>query len=366
MTTVFRSCLPQFYSNTNQSISNEHLLHKTNSIISLNDEQLDEDSMDSSSIRTNQNIIKSTTTTAISQLHSSSSQNELVNNNLIQEKQCKQTKISHLKNHNNTKITKKRGPCYSRINEKSKTLLTRIADTIFGDHGSNSNQNKIKQTNRTSKKSILPSKSKIKKQFEDNEQTLRSLVTLLTQIESNVKLTTTTANENHNLPIEKEEARNNNRLDDTSSSYSNDTYQHKSKAKTNHQHSSISKHYTKKSHNSKRKQSEDDTLSSSSITSHYLSQSSPSNRRKMVDNQQQTQIYPTKINTGTSTQLNNTNDTITTEPSWLDVMREDQTTINAWARIRRRLKPHQQKDILRALMIICANLFEVPIEKKHM
>ena len=64
----------------------------------------------------------------------------------------------------------------------------------------------------------------------------------------------------------------------------------------------------------------------------------------MVDNQQQTQIYPPKINIGTSTQYN---DAITSEPSWLDVMREDQTTIDAWARIRRRLKPNQQKDILR-------------------
>ena len=70
-------------------------------------------------------------------------------------------------------------------------------------------------------------------------------------------------------------------------------------------------------------------------------------RRKMIDNQQQTQIYPTKINVGTSTQLNHTNDTILSESSWLDVMREDQTTIDAWARIRRRLKPNQQKDILK-------------------
>ena len=67
----------------------------------------------------------------------------------------------------------------------------------------------------------------------------------------------------------------------------------------------------------------------------------------MVDNQQQTQIYPTKITTGTSTQLNHTTDAFLSEPSWLDVMREDQTTIDAWARIRRRLKPNQQKDILR-------------------
>jgi hypothetical protein len=67
----------------------------------------------------------------------------------------------------------------------------------------------------------------------------------------------------------------------------------------------------------------------------------------MVDNQQQTQIYPTKLNIGTSTQFMHTNDAITSEPSWLDVMRDDQTTIDAWARIRRKLKPNQQKDILR-------------------
>ncbi|CAM4959179.1 unnamed protein product [Rotaria socialis] len=101
------------------------------------------------------------------------------------------------------------------------------------------------------------------------------------------------------------------------------------------------------------------------MTSHNTLPSSPNIRRKMIDNQQQTQIYPIKTNIGTSTQINHTNDVTTSEPSWLDVMREDQTTINAWARIRRRLKPNQQKDILRALMIICANLFEVPIENKH-
>ena len=60
----------------------------------------------------------------------------------------------------------------------------------------------------------------------------------------------------------------------------------------------------------------------------------------MIDNQQQTQLYPTKITTGTSTQLN--------DSSWFDdVMGNDQTTINAWTRIRRRLKPQEQKDILR-------------------
>jgi hypothetical protein len=60
----------------------------------------------------------------------------------------------------------------------------------------------------------------------------------------------------------------------------------------------------------------------------------------MIDNQQQTQLYPMKINIGTSTQL-------TSELSWLDIMREDQTIINAWTRIQRKLKPNQQKDILR-------------------
>jgi hypothetical protein len=47
----------------------------------------------------------------------------------------------------------------------------------------------------------------------------------------------------------------------------------------------------------------------------------------MVDNQQQTQLYPTKINIGTSTPQ--FNDIITSESSWLDIMREDQTTINS-------------------------------------
>jgi hypothetical protein len=149
---------------------------KTNSI---DNEQFDENSMDSSSIITNQNIIKS------------------------------RSKIQN---------TKKRGPSYSRINEKSTPLLTRLVETIFGDQGSNNtnHQSKVlskkkqrsKRSTRKLKKSILPSKSTIKKQFEDNEQTLCSLVTLLTQIESN-------ENPSKNLPVEKEQARNNNRMDDT-------------------------------------------------------------------------------------------------------------------------------------------------------
>ncbi len=210
MTTVFRSCLPRFYSNTDQSMSNEDL-----SILS----------------------------------QSSSEQ------------------LSRLKR---IKTTKKRGPRYTRINEKSKPFLKRLVGTIFGDY-----EGVTKNKKRRSKRTVLPSKSKIEKQFEENEQTLNSLVTLLTEIESN-------------HPIENEQARNNNRIDDTSNT-----------------------------------------------SSHLTFQSS----RKMIDNQQQTQLYPLKITTGTSTHSH--------DPSWLDVMHDDQTTSNAWARIRRRLKPNEQKDILR-------------------
>ncbi len=280
MTGVFRSCLPRFYSTTPPSISDEYLSQKTNSMECL-------------SIISHQNI------TTNPQLNSPSYHEKQSNHIDVLPSSPKQ--ISPLK------TTKKRGPRYSRIHEKSQPLLTRVIGTIFGDYGST-----IHKKPRP-KKSLLPSKSTIKKQFEENEQTLRSLVTLLTQIESNVQTT----------------SKNNNRIDDrsvsssfsnilkklifSSSSHSTDTYHPPSKI------------YTKK------RQSENDTLSSRS-------------RRKMVDNQQQTQFYPTKINIGTSTQLN---DPITSELSWFDMMREDPTTINAWARIRRRLKPNQQKDILR-------------------
>ena len=211
MTAVFRSCLPRFYSNTNQSLSNEHLSIKTNSIISIDHEQSDENSMEYSSMITNQNLIKSKTTT-FPQLHSSSSNQQFIS----EQEQSKRS--------TNPK-TKKRGPPYSRINDKSSPLLTRLVGTIFGDQGFNNNaiqspissskKQRTKRSNVPLKKSHLPSKSAIKKQFEENEQTLRSLVTLLTQMESNVKLPTTTENENPNLSIEKEQARNNNRMDDT-------------------------------------------------------------------------------------------------------------------------------------------------------
>jgi len=257
--------------------------------------------MECLSVISNQNTITTTP-----QLNSSS----------YKEKQSNQIDLLSSSSSKQISRTKKqRGPRYSRINEKSQPLLTRLVGTIFGDYGITTNNNNNNNKKQQSKKSLLPSKSIIKKQFEENEQTLRSLLTLLTQIESNVKLTSST-----DITLnEKEQARNNNQIDE------NDTYHHKSK---------ISKHYTKKySNNNKKRQSENDILDSCSIISH-----------KMVDNQQQTQLYPMKINIGTSTQFN---DIITSESSWLDVMREDQTTINAWSRIRRRLKPNQQKDILR-------------------
>jgi hypothetical protein len=185
----------------------------------------------------------------------------------------------HLSRLKHSKTTKKRGPRYTRINEKSKPFLKRLVGTIFGDYGGI-----IKNKKRRNKKTLLPSKSKIEKQFEENEQTLNSLVTLLTEIEST-----------NNHSIEKEQARNNNRIDDTSNASFHSRPKH----------------------------------------SHLSFQSS----RKMIDNQQQTQLYPTKITIGTSTQLH--------DSSWLDVIHDDQTTSNAWARIRRRLKPNEQKDILR-------------------
>ncbi|CAF3360317.1 unnamed protein product [Rotaria socialis] len=409
MTTVFRSCLPRIYSNTNQSISSDNLSNKTNSNVSLNNDEHDQNSIDCSSTIINKNILKSKIKHTTNSLDLPPTKTELINNECNHTDLLtvpKQTKVSGIK----SSITNKRGPCYSRINEEQKPLLKRLVGTIFGDHGFSNNQhNEILSTKKqrskrptvNSKKSLLPSKSILKKQYDDNEKTLRSLVTFLTQIESNIPLPTihtsvtditTDENQNKNLPMDKEHARNNNRMDDTyvkklvsaaplglkcgthmifrliylyitrgtkfaakidrCSSHSNDSYQHKSKGKHNHQHSSTSKRCantrsTRKNYSNKKPPSDDDTLSCSSMTSHNTLPSSPNIRRKMIDNQQQTQIYPIKTNIGTSTQINHTNDVTTSEPSWLDVMREDQTTINAWARIRRRLKPNQQKDILR-------------------
>ena len=132
MTVVFRSCLPRFYSNTHPSLSNDEL----------------------------------------SESHSSSTQSTSLQTN--------QTRG-------------KRGPRYTRINETSQSLLTRLLGTIFGDNGSVKKRRK-----RRNKKSVLPSQSTLEKQFEENQQTLNSFVTLLAQVESN---------EGHR-------ARNNNRIDD--------------------------------------------------------------------------------------------------------------------------------------------------------
>lgn len=163
MTTVFRSYLPRFYSNENLSNT-------------FNDD--DENSMECLSIISNQDPTPQLTSNKEKQ----SNKNDLFSSS---------KQISR---------TKKRGPRYSRINEKSQPLLTRLVGTIFGDYGITTNK-KLR-----SKKSLLPSKSTIEKQFEENEQTLHSLITLLTQIESNVKLTS--SNENG-------QARNNNNNNNT-------------------------------------------------------------------------------------------------------------------------------------------------------
>ncbi|CAM4919662.1 unnamed protein product [Rotaria socialis] len=392
MTTVFRSCLPRIYSNTNQSISSDNLSNKTNSNVSLNNDEHDQNSIDCSSTIINKNILKSKIKHTTNSLDLPPTKTELINNECNHTDLLtvpKQTKVSGIK----SSITNKRGPCYSRINEEQKPLLKRLVGTIFGDHGFSNNQhNEILSTKKqrskrptvNSKKSLLPSKSILKKQYDDNEKTLRSLVTFLTQIESNIPLPTihtsvtditTDENQNKNLPMDKEHARNNNRMDDTYVKKLVSAAPLGLKCGTHMIFRLIYLYITRgtkfaakidrKNYSNKKPPSDDDTLSCSSMTSHNTLPSSPNIRRKMIDNQQQTQIYPIKTNIGTSTQINHTNDVTTSEPSWLDVMREDQTTINAWARIRRRLKPNQQKDILRALMIICANLFEVPIENKH-
>lgn len=56
--------------------------------------------------------------------------------------------------------------------------------------------------------------------------------------------------------------------------------------------------------------------------------------------------YPTRKRKSLTAE-SHAGETTACEPSWLDVMREDRTTRDAWARIRHRLKPNQQKDILR-------------------
>ena len=108
------------------------------------------------------------------------------------------------------KIARKRGPRFTRIQETPTPLLTRLVGTIFGDQPF-SRHCVAKQTPPPPPKdAILPSAATLKTQFEDNEKTLRSLVTLLNQLESKVPLTNTSGNQNT-----LEQARNNNRMDDT-------------------------------------------------------------------------------------------------------------------------------------------------------
>lgn len=108
------------------------------------------------------------------------------------------------------KIARKRGPRFTRIQANPTPLLTRLVGTIFGDQPF-SRHCVAKQSPSPPKDAILPSAATLKTQFEDNEKTLRSLVTLLNQLESKAPLTTTSDNQNSS-----EQARNNNRMDDTS------------------------------------------------------------------------------------------------------------------------------------------------------
>lgn len=214
MTTVFRSCLPQFYSNTNQSISIDNLSNKTNySKTSLNNDEHDPHAIECSSIITNQNSTKSNInqSTHFSNLPA---KDQFMNNECNHIDLLPTSKATNMSSMKNT-VTKRRGPCYSRINEQHKPLLKRLVNTIFGNHESTKSQKEIssskkQRSTRNSKKTLLPPQSTLKKQFEANEKTLNSLVTLLTRIESNPQLPA-----NENISIENEQAQNNNnRIDD--------------------------------------------------------------------------------------------------------------------------------------------------------
>ena len=163
MTTIFRSCLPRFYSNTDQSTLNECF---------------SDPSLECLSIISNENL---STTSRL---------------NAFEDQSCE--RLSSSKQRARVKTTRKRGPRYTRIREKSPPFLTRLVGSIFGESGS-----VMKTKKQRRKKSLLPSRSKIEKQFEENEQTLHSLVTLLTQIEAN-----------NSQSMGNEQARNNNRIDD--------------------------------------------------------------------------------------------------------------------------------------------------------
>lgn len=92
----------------------------------------------------------------------------------------------------------KRGPRYTRIDRRPPPLLTRVLGTIFGETGSVKKRKK-----RRNKKRLVPIKSRMEKHFEDNQRTLNSFATLLTQVESG-----------HHPTHAEHQARNNNRIDD--------------------------------------------------------------------------------------------------------------------------------------------------------
>ena len=142
MTVVFRSCLPRFNSDTNPSLSN--------------DDHSEDDQ---------------------SELRSSSTQWTSVPTN---------------------QAKGKRGARYTRIDDTPQPLLTRVLGTIFGDYGSVKKRKK-----RRSKKTLVATKSRMEKHFQDNQRTLNSFATLLTRIETS-----------HHPSHGEHQARNNNRIDD--------------------------------------------------------------------------------------------------------------------------------------------------------
>ena len=163
MTAVFQSCLPRVYSATNQSMSTESVSHRSQSSMCIDDEQQDDHSTNSPPIQ--------------------------------------------------RRSFRRRGPRFTRIGQKPISLLRRLVDTIFGNH---LEETAVAKKVRPPSKRVAertkapPTPSMLRKQFEDNEQTLLSLVSLITHLESNAKTTQTPA-----TSPEHEQARNNNRIDDT-------------------------------------------------------------------------------------------------------------------------------------------------------
>lgn len=199
MATVFRSYLPSFYSTVQPSASSEQRSTRTASLVSLDDR-----TMGSRSIGHDGGLPQRAPLTTCS-VHASAIREELTNDEVVLNEHYPSGESPH------PPKSKKRGPSYSRIAEATPPLLTRLVETIFGGTPSNAALSaRKKRAGDPTQKLLLPSESTIRKQFDDNEKTLRSLVTLLTQIESNVSSTVCSASSPH-----KDQARNNNRLNDT-------------------------------------------------------------------------------------------------------------------------------------------------------